>query len=74
MEPKSGKWKLFEYFIFKGRPQYVQIDTINMYILLGKRHGILMQCLGIYIEVEIFSHVSKLTLEDINAPLRYWVS
>ena len=46
--PKIGNCKTFGCPIFQRRPEYIQITTINMY-LLEIRHTILMICRGIYI-------------------------
>ena len=40
------------YLVFQGRPEYAQITTINMYLLIEIRHNILIKCLGNCIELE----------------------
>ena len=40
--PKIGDCKMFGCTLFPGRPQYTQISTINMHLLIEIRHTILM--------------------------------
>ena len=50
--PKLVVVKVFGRPTFQGRPPYLQISTMNMYLLIEIRHDILIQCHENYIEVE----------------------
>ena len=55
---ETGCPKLAIVKFFPRRPQYPQITTINMYLIIEIRPSILIKCHGNYIEVE------KLTRND----------
>ena len=44
--------KILGHHIFQQIPQYAQITTIDMYLLIEIMHDIPVQCHGNYIEVE----------------------
>ena len=50
--PKIANCQVFGHPIFQKRPQYTQITTINMYLLIEIRQSILILCHGIYIQVK----------------------
>ena len=41
---KIGRSKLFVYPIYQGRPQYIQITNLNMYLLTCNGNGIVFLC------------------------------
>ena len=41
---KIGKSKFFVYPIYQGRPQYIQITNLNMYLLTCNGNGIVFLC------------------------------
>ena len=45
--------QIFGLPLFRGRQQYTEVTTINMYLLTKSRHSIIIQCHGNYIEEEI---------------------
>ena len=49
--PKFVSCKILGYPSFQERPQYTQITTVNMYLLIEIRHNCLIQCRGNHIEV-----------------------
>ena len=53
--PKIGNCKVLGVFFYQGRPQYTQISTLNMYLIIEIRYTILIICHGNYIKVKRFN-------------------
>ena len=82
---KIGNWQIFGHPIFQGRPQYTQITTIHMYLLVGIRHNILTQCHGIFffkfenfnynmLEIDDSRNLSPKSLVVLGVDFWVWMS
>ena len=65
--PKIGNCTIIWPPIFKGKPQYIQTVTINVYSFIKIRYDILIQSNGNYIEVRKKSIICwKVTFYEIT--------
>ena len=59
---KLAIMKFLDINFFQGRPQYIQISTINIYLLNEIEHNIHMQCQRNYIGVQRFSYMLEIDI------------
>ena len=70
---KIGNCKIWGRPNLKGRPQFTQISTINMYKFIKIRHDILIKCHGNCMEKKKFNYMLEIDIFR-NSSQKKWVS
>ena len=58
--------------ILQGRPLFIHVTSINMYLLFAKRHNIHMKCHRYYIGVKIFNYILEMDIDKFLTKILYF--